>query len=214
MRDVYCVRYTPCAWDPRSLQSILDVPLVFQYFERTEIKEITVDIDGNQVITLPVVYTKPEASWPFSSEDLTTQSDLDQFNLKNIPFKLINANVNLLSGSAVPAFSKPLQVIDDTPYEQYAARHLYGWAFNGPIPRISSKSICNRTSVQESNVLDDNLNSFILKISSIIRMNELLSYDDEFFLAKVEQSITKLPDGHYEIELPLKENYQFLNNKQ
>ena len=32
MREVYCVGYTPCAWDPRSLQSILDVPLVFRSF--------------------------------------------------------------------------------------------------------------------------------------------------------------------------------------
>ena len=30
MREVYCVEYTPCAWDPRSLQSILDVPLYFR----------------------------------------------------------------------------------------------------------------------------------------------------------------------------------------
>ena len=29
MRKVYCLGYTPRAWDPRSLQSILNVPLVF-----------------------------------------------------------------------------------------------------------------------------------------------------------------------------------------
>ena len=30
--EVYCVRYTPRAWDPSSLQSILNVPLVFRSF--------------------------------------------------------------------------------------------------------------------------------------------------------------------------------------
>ena len=30
MREVYCVRYTPRAWDSRSLLSILDVPLYFR----------------------------------------------------------------------------------------------------------------------------------------------------------------------------------------
>ena len=29
MREVSCVEYSPRAWDPRSLQSILDVPLYF-----------------------------------------------------------------------------------------------------------------------------------------------------------------------------------------
>ena len=28
--EVYCVGYAPRAWDPRSLQSILDVPLYFR----------------------------------------------------------------------------------------------------------------------------------------------------------------------------------------
>ena len=140
---------------------------------------------------------------------------MDQFNhLQNTPFKQIKANINLLVGSAVTAFTKPLQVIDDTPNEPYAARHVYGWAFNGPIPRISCKSICNRTTVQESNDLDDNLNSFYSKDFVDYSYERTLSYDDEKFLAKVEQSITKLPDGHYEIELPLKENYQFSNNNQ
>ena len=32
MHEVYCVGCTPCTWDPRSLQSILDVPLVFLSF--------------------------------------------------------------------------------------------------------------------------------------------------------------------------------------
>ena len=30
MREVYCVGYTPRAWDPRTLQSILDGPLYFE----------------------------------------------------------------------------------------------------------------------------------------------------------------------------------------
>ena len=30
MREVFCVEYTPHARDPRSLQSILDVPLYFR----------------------------------------------------------------------------------------------------------------------------------------------------------------------------------------
>ena len=34
MREVYCVGYTPHAWDPRSLQSILDVPLYFGPLQR------------------------------------------------------------------------------------------------------------------------------------------------------------------------------------
>ena len=34
MREVYCVEYTPRAWDPRSLQSILDVPLYFGVLQR------------------------------------------------------------------------------------------------------------------------------------------------------------------------------------
>ena len=34
MREVSCVGYTPRAWDPRSLQSILDVSLVFRHFQR------------------------------------------------------------------------------------------------------------------------------------------------------------------------------------
>ena len=32
MREVYCVRYIPRAWDPRSLQSILDVSLIIRSF--------------------------------------------------------------------------------------------------------------------------------------------------------------------------------------
>ena len=138
------------------------------------------DIDGNKVITLPGVYIKSEASWSFSREDLITQSNLDQFNpLKNIPFKLINANIDLFVGNAVPAFTKTLQVIDGTPNEPYAARHMYGWAFNGPILIISSKSICNRMTVQESNDLDDNLNRFYSKNFVDYSYERTLSYDDK-----------------------------------
>ena len=120
------------------------------------------DIDGIEVITLPVVYTKPEASLPFSTE-IITQSDLDQFNHP--------------CWYAVPEFTKPLQVIDGTPNEPYAARHMYGWSFDGPIPRISSKSICNHMTVQESNHLNDNRSSFFLKISS----NELFRTTMKYF---------------------------------
>ena len=37
-RDIYCVGYTSRAWDPRSLESILDVPLVFRSFATSSLR--------------------------------------------------------------------------------------------------------------------------------------------------------------------------------
>ena len=170
----------------------------------------------NAMIKLPVVYTESADSWPFSKDDLFTIGDLRNYpHLQNVQFDLVNSDIDLLIGSNVPSFMKPLRVIDGEQSDPFATLHPFGWALNSPVARNAFKrqSHCNRVSVGEGPAIDKEIELMFSQDFYDDSLDKSLSKNDELFMSKLELSIRKLPNGHYEVGLPLKDDHRFPSNR-
>ena len=173
------------------------------------------DFDRNNSIVIPVVYAKTTKAWPFSREDLTTKADLEELpHLKDIPFNFVDVEIDLLVGLSVPRLMKPMQTsegFDDLPY---ASKHIFGWTLNGPVSRESTRIVCNRISTKEELSLDSYVEQvFAEDFIDNSPTQKGLSIDDKKFFERVQSSIKKLPDDHFEIALPLKDGSHFPQNR-
>ena len=173
-------------------------------------------LDGQSVTDIPVLYTKSNASWPFTKEDIPHFDDVKQFShLANIPFSFIDSDVDILIGMNVPMLLKPLEIIDGDDDQPFASLHLLGWTINGPVNRASSRSICNRMSVHNSDKLNDQIQEFFARDFVDDNPSDSISQNDLKFTNSVSSSIKKLPSNNYEIDLPFKSsNVTFPSNRQ
>ena len=97
---------------------------------------IVSDLENTFTTKIPVVYTKPNAYWPFSKNDVTKISDVAKFPcLNDIPFNYLDENVDLLIGMNMPQLLKPLEVVDAENVDCFATRHHLGWVLNGTTTR-------------------------------------------------------------------------------
>lgn len=171
------------------------------------------DMDRNCKITLPVTFTKSNDSWPFTHDDLVTHNDIDAYNfLDQVPFNFVDANIDLLVGVNVPSMTRPLEVVGGPLDQPYGTRHMMGWAFNGPIARAGN-SLCHRIAVSDFVELDEKIERYFSRDFADDCNSKSLSFDDRKWLTKVEKSTKQLPNGHFEIELPLKDSVEFPCNK-
>ena len=162
-----------------------------------------------------MTYTKPIESWPFTKNDVLTPEDVKLFaHLDEVPFNFCAENIDLMVGSNMPQMLKPLEVTNGPDDQPYASRHKLGWALNGPIKRTGGRSICNRISLEEGLRLDAHIDTlFSQDFIDENPMKKAYSADDMVFLDKVKTSLRKLPDNHFEIGLPLKDNCHFPPNR-
>ena len=173
------------------------------------------DLGSNNTTCLPVLFKKPVDVWPFSEEDLLDRKELKALEyLNEVPFECSKECIDLLIGSNIPELLMPLEIVRGPKNMPYASRHSLGWALNGPVPRKSTKIICNRISVSEGLTLDSEINRlFAQDFTDPNPVEKSLSFNDSRFLNKIENSIVKTPDNHFEIGLPLKENSTFPQNR-
>ena len=174
------------------------------------------DYDNNYEVTIPVLFMKPSTVWPFSKNDLMKPDEIAKIGyLDSIPFRFTSDEIDILIGGNIPIMMKPLETSDGPVDAPYASRHLFGWAFNGPIKgRSLNRSICNRISVENDLSIDTYIEKLIshdFVDSDPIEKSQ--SVNDTKFLQKVQSSIRKLPDKHFEIALPLKKGYVFPSNR-
>ena len=89
------------------------------------------DLDENEWISLPTLYTMPEI--PVSSSDIPTQEDVDQWpHLQGVFLPRLDTEVGLLA-SDVPKAPDPLEIKHSQDGGPYASRTRIGWAVNGPL---------------------------------------------------------------------------------
>ena len=163
------------------------------------------DLDENEKIALPVVYSKAEL--PIGNDDIPSRSEIDAFPFLNeVPFQYVDADVGLLIGINVPEALKPLEIVDNDSHEPYASRHRLGWALNGPLWGQKKETHVHRIQVEDRNTLEDKLQCMWNHDYKDNSANEKsMSLEDKQWERKVSASTT-LIGGHYEVPLPFREN--------
>jgi hypothetical protein len=108
------------------------------------------DINGNEIISLPVVFSKDVL--PISQDDVVTRKEWANFeHLIDVPVAFINASVGLMFGANAPAAIKPLEIVSGLDNEPYASRHKLGWDLNGPLTAGCRKRVkVNRTQCEHN----------------------------------------------------------------
>ena len=92
------------------------------------------DIDEENIVELPVVFTRPKL--PVLVENAAKQEDTDRWpHLAGVTVHKIEAEVGLLIGSDVPEVMEPREVRPSKNGGPYATRTVFGWVMNGPLGR-------------------------------------------------------------------------------
>ncbi len=118
----------------------------------------------------------------------------------------------------VPQLMCPSQVIpsntDPLPHGPYATLHMLGWALQGPVLKTPDSADLATCCVTESIETDDLNRKIELFFSRDFVENDDpvpdLSVEDKLWHRRVEQSLSRLPSGNYEIGLPFREEPPFL----
>ena len=173
-----------------------------------------VSLDETECVVVPKIYAKKH--WPFSVNDNLREADVKKCKLlKNVPFKFLPAKIGLLIGINMPQIVKPLEVVNTTNDGPYATRHLFGWAFNGPIrDKKVHEFSCFRTSSNEYQTLDAKIENYFARDFDDQYDDPVDSIDDKIWIEKVSNAIKKLSDNKFEIPLPIKPNVELPDNKQ
>ena len=97
------------------------------------------DIHENVFFDLPYVYTRP--TMPVSAIDIPTQKAIDsQPHLQHIKIPDIDASVDLLIGNDNAHVIQPTEIIQSKGKGPYAVKTAFGWAINGPVGSLHSRS--------------------------------------------------------------------------
>ena len=169
---------------------------------------IVSDLDENERIPLPIVYSKSEL--PIGEEDIPSPDEIAKFpQLSEIPFDFIDRDVGLLIGMNVPEALRPLEIkASDAPNGPYASRHLLGWTLNGPLSTDRSPEVSStvyRTKIENRDDLESQLQP--------MRNHEFLdnshedkerTLEDKRWEKKVSSS-TVSNDGHNIVPLPFRD---------
>lgn len=172
------------------------------------------DIYECNCVTIPVVYSRERKSWPYSNDDLVSRNEIDKcLHLKDVPFEFIDEEISLLIGMNVPSLLKPMEIIDSSHNEPYAARHLHGWTFNGPVPQenVGKTTKCHRISLNTDLVTD--MENFLSQDFQDDSTTKSLSISDKKWIDDINSTMKKLPNNHIQINLPLKKDAHFPNNR-
>ena len=149
--------------------------------------------------------------------------------------------VGLLIGLNCPRAIKPLEVIPGKEDDPYAKKTALGWGIIGAVrssneedTEVKSEIACNRiitrevqgtpkgkmchfafkTQVKEMISPSDVSKMFTLDFNERQTDEKPLSVEDRRFLRTVREGIHQLPDGHFEMPLPLRhENLELPNSK-
>lgn len=169
------------------------------------------NLNGDYSVVIPEIFAKTD--WPFTEEDSPSREHIKNYShLKDVPFEFIDKKIGILLGMKMPELIKPLEVVSGKSGEPYASLHQFGWALNGPVGAVIDKrSMCHRIKIK---------NSYEEKVADtedkLMKMYEMdfqdaeagissLSIDDRLWEVRVNSSVRKTDDYHYEIGLPFRD---------
>ena len=164
------------------------------------------DLDENEWISLPTLYTMPEI--PVSSSDIPTQEDVDQWpHLQGVFLPRLDTEVGLLA-SDVPKAPDPLEIKHSQDGGPYASRTRIGWAVNGPLGRRHHSSRPSSFLVKVDHQLQQMIEDFYNRdfTDPTIEIKTEMSQDERRFMQIAEQTM-QLRSGHYHMSLPFKDRH-------
>tara|TARA_B110000881_G_scaffold142907_1_gene126249 strand:- start:157 stop:5301 length:5145 start_codon:yes stop_codon:yes gene_type:complete len=171
------------------------------------------DVHGNNPIELPEVYV--QKSIPINSGDIITKEDLVPWPyLQGIDLPEVSdgSQVELLIGNNVPRALEPIEMIHSHGDGPFASKTILGWEVHGLIKNTTT----NLTSVHKITAQD--LHQELIDMYDRDYVERKVddapqpSIEDSLFMNKAESSV-RLKKGHYEIELPFRnDNIKLPNN--
>ena len=188
------------------------------------------------VVKMPVAFTRELVS-ANRSQIPKPEVAREWQHLKPIADKLTpyhpDAEISILIGNNCPRAIRPREIIAGEEDEPYAQRTVLGWGVIGRVCKSrdeedGDRGVCNRVAASEihSRFAFSTKAKEIIDPEKVLRVletdfvetstkNKPYSMEDERFLRILEDGVKKLPDGHYEMPLPLKsDNVSLPNNRQ
>ena len=164
-------------------------------------------LDGWENCCLPKVHAL--SNWPFEREDSPGNSEVEKYeHIKSISFKFIPSTIGMLVGINVPDLLMPLEIVSGRCNEPYATRHKFGWALSGPTSiTANGVPLCHRISAHHEGSIEDSFSEMYAQDFDDPNPEEKgFSFEDKLWLDRVSSSINRLLSGHYEIDLPFRNN--------
>ena len=162
--------------------------------------------DGEEVpVDLPTVFTKPNLpveSWQIpTSKDLAAWSHLKTISL---PTTRINASIDVLIGNNVPAALAPTDVVTGPVGSPFATKTVLGWIVWGvskkqKMPTISNY-VCADVSLEK--LYRESLDFDFPERAADDKRE--WSWEDRRFMKVMDESC-ELVNGHYRVDLPLRD---------
>ena len=169
------------------------------------------DLDENYFVELPSVFSVP--SLPVSNDSIPTQEDVISFPyLRDLQIQTIDSDVGLLIGCDVPKALESHETRLSQGHGPFATRTIFGWTVNGPLVRMGQpQPVCNFVKADEE--LSQQFRTFCnWEFSdSICADKPAMSKEDNRALSIMKESIC-LKEGHYQIDLPWKDDVPCLPN--
>ncbi|XP_069129179.1 uncharacterized protein [Argopecten irradians] len=171
------------------------------------------DLDMENVVSLPKVYTKEEM--PVSQHHIPKHEEISKWShLSDISIPNIDANIGIMLGNNVPDAYTPFEVLIGPSGSPHATRTRLGWIVWNIIRDDASQLDVNRAEVES----DITLNELVRKSFNhdfperVIDDKRENSVEDAHFLRQVEESV-HFENSHYCIALPFRDrNVKLPNN--
>ena len=164
-------------------------------------------------IELPSVMCR--SSLPISTSDIPRQEDIDRWPyLHGLRIPDREVPVGLLIGNDNPTILEPLEVINSEQGGPYAVKTIMGWTINGPLGRYTSKMNNTVNFVSGDTTLSQQFHEYCNHEfqESLADMSTTMSKNDVKAM-QIMDDTTQLDNGHYEMELPMKESVYLPDNK-
>jgi hypothetical protein len=191
------------------------------------------DYQRELVVKLPMLYKRdviPSNRSQIPKPEVAAQWE----HLRVIADKMMpydpDVEISLLIGNNCPRIVRPREVIVGGEDDPYGQRSLLGWGVIGNVCKSSEKDDVIRDGYCNKTVVTSYPNfAFATKAKEIIQPQKVLevlesdfierqtdrkaySVEDAQFMRILENGIKQLPDGHYEMPLPLKSDRIVLPN--
>ena len=191
------------------------------------------DYQRELVVKLPMLYKRdviPSNRSQIPKPEVAAQWE----HLRVIADKMMpydpDVEISLLIGNNCPRIVRPREVIVGGEDDPYGQRSLLGWGVIGNVCKSSEKDDVIRDGYCNKTVVTSYPNfAFATKAKEIIQPQKVLevlesdfierqtdrkaySVEDARFMRILENGIKQLPDGHYEMPLPLKSDRIVLPN--
>ena len=181
----------------------------------TEMIDLEVyDLEENVFFNLNTVFTRP--TLPVTRHDAANQEDVNRWpHLAGVTIPTLETSVDLLIGNDHNKVLEPNEVIRAANGGPYAIKTALGWVLNGPLSQQDYKEIKTSNFIRSDEHLSDIFTKFCnLEFNDCIADKQTeMSQEDKKALNIMEKSV-RLKDGHYEIELPLRQkNLNLPNNR-